>query len=261
MTYCCTFRITKSRLELWRHSIRRRLFNLWKVHLFTNKNLRAAFLSRLKNVFFANFSGYYFAQIKREAHCNSLQRKLTSYFQSQRRRQVFGSWRRVYWYRIRLRSRLYALETSAANMKRSCSKRVLMDAFMFWKISLFHRTTLDLHSLGAQVFCLWREAMRVQSFNKNMILKRTFRAWISRVVNLSKIRERVLNIRKACSLLETRYALISHIRALFYLMTICRYCHKLNAAIHRSFNRWAGRQVSTRPISANSTYILRLCAC
>lgn len=160
---------------------------------------------------FINFSGYYFAQIKREAHCNRLQRKLTSYFQSQRRRQVFSSWRRVYWFRVRLRTRLRALEASAAKMKHSCSRRALADAFVFWKISLFHRPALDLRGIGAQAFLSWQAAMHVRKFNKVMILRRTFRAWISRVVNLSKMRIRVLHIRKACSLLETRFDSMSDI--------------------------------------------------
>lgn len=152
----------------------------------------------------SNYLAYYFYKLKTASRLNELGRKMAAYFLLQKQKDVLHAWKKVFWLRRRLRDQLLSVEKIACNLLAACRKADLVDGFRTWKVAVLFAPLLDLQSIGRNSFHKWRLSTKAHKFYNVLLLKRTLRAWILRVANLRKIRSRVLNIRKACSILETR---------------------------------------------------------
>lgn len=176
---------------------------------------------------------------------------MTPYFLSQRQRVFFDSWRRLYFLRTALRDRLQVLEENVLRIRSQRRHANLSEALKIWKVVVFHAPTLDLQTLGFEAFHVWRSALRALKFKKRWLLRKTFAAWTIRIHNLGKMRSRVLNIRKACSLLETRYChccsskthVLKRVNTLIFTGNY-RLRNKVLASLALRFNRWAGKHGS-----------------
>jgi hypothetical protein len=196
-------RISAARAAAWRGRALRTLFPAWRRGARSARFLRMAFHARLLGSVRRHTLAHCLRVLRECARRSLLQRRMTAYFLSRARQRALLAWRDLFLLRRALRSRLLALQAGALSRAGRGRRRALSLAFGAWRAAGL-APRLDLLSLGRAALRLWRLCARARRCRRRGLLRRPLLAWRARVGSLGRARARVLALRGACAVLDTR---------------------------------------------------------